>query len=63
MGSSKETYCRFGLRNRKANNSFPANGLRDHGVSLEFIRENAKGNSVQEVIRMRDTGAKKREMM
>ena len=36
--------------------------LRDHGVSAEFVKENAKGNSVEEVIRMHDTGARKHDM-
>ncbi len=37
--------------------------LRDHGVSADFVKENAKGNSVEEVIRMHDTGARKHEMI
>jgi hypothetical protein len=37
--------------------------LRDHGVSAEFVKENAKGNSVEEVIRMHDTGARKHDMI
>jgi hypothetical protein len=36
--------------------------LRDHGVSPEFVKENAQGNSVEEVIRMHDTGARKHDM-
>jgi hypothetical protein len=37
--------------------------LRDHGISPEFVKENAKGNSVEEVIRMHDTGATNHDMI
>lgn len=37
--------------------------LRDHGLSIDFIRENAKASSVEELIQMRKRGERRRNMM